>query len=463
MVEFWRRVSFGQYLLVQSALDSGRNAVEEITGLFDENRQQRALQVASRLMPYVSDGSAAQVDVGVVAALQASFRGGRQAGLERLAVINPSEYGRSRNFLSGAVTRLSPWLRHGVLSLAEVRDAAISQVREPADAEKLVSELGWRDYWQRVMAARPDAIWHNLEPAAARHRTTEITRLPDDVISAQTGMACIDAFSRQLTQTGWLHNHARMWFASWLVHSRRISWQAGAAWFLQHLLDADPASNNFSWQWVAGTFSNKPYIFNRENLERFSAGSLCEICPVRGRCDVEGAYEDLANRLFAGLDERSERLVIPPAPPWHAEAPAGAPLVWLTLDSVAACSPACQQHPKAQAVFVFDPVWLTEEQPAVKRLVFLADCLAEIPGVEIWVGDPVSVLSQRATAIGASHVCVATTACPRVRQSADRLKKILPVVPVEWPRFCDDTRVKDLGRFSRYWNKVSKSAIKPTA
>ena len=437
--------------------------MEELTGLFGEDREQRGRQVAGHLINLVADDLAASVDEEMAAALRADFHGGREAGLARLAAIDPAAYGRSRNFLSGAVTRLSPWLRHGVLSLAEVRDVAITRVREPAEAEKLVSELGWRDYWQRVWAARPDAIWHDFEPAAAGHRTAEIAAVPGDVVAAQTGLACIDAFSRQLTQTGWLHNHARMWLASWLIHIRRVSWQAGAAWFLRHLLDADPASNNFSWQWVAGTFSNKPYIFNRENLERFTAGSLCEACPVRGCCDVEGSYEELTDRLFVGSNERPDRLVIPPAAPWRAAVPSGQPLVWLTLDSVATSSPARQQHPKAPAVFVFDPVWLAEEQPTVKRLVFLADCLAEIPGLEVWLGDPATILSQRAAAVGASRICVATTACPRVRQTAAQLEKTVPVVPVDWPRFCDDSRVKDLGRFSRYWNKVSKSALQPTA
>ena len=437
--------------------------MEELTGLFAEDREQRGRQVAGQLINLVAGDLAASVDEEVAAALRADFHGGREAGLARLAAIDPAAYGRSRNFLSGAVTRLSPWLRHGVLSLAEVRDVAITRVREPAEAEKLVSELGWRDYWQRVWAARPDAIWHDFEPAAAGHRTAEIAAVPGDVVAAQTGLACIDAFSRQLTQTGWLHNHARMWLASWLIHIRRVSWQAGAAWFLRHLLDADPASNNFSWQWVAGTFSNKPYIFNRENLERFTAGSLCEACPVRGCCDVEGSYEELTDRLFVGSNERPDRLVIPPAAPWRAAVPSGQPLVWLTLDSVATSSPARQQHPKAPAVFVFDPVWLAEEQPTVKRLVFLADCLAEIPGLEVWLGDPATILSHRAAAVGASRICVATTACPRVRQTAAQLEKTVPVVPVDWPRFCDDSRVKDLGRFSRYWNKVSKSALQPTA
>jgi len=397
------------------------------------------------------------------AIVESPFRGGRQAAVERLRTIDPVTYGRSRNHVGGAVTRLSPWLRHGVLSLAEVRDAALARVQDRSQAEKLISELGWRDFWQRVYAARPEAVWDDLEPPAALARGTVSDQLPADVATGTTGMACIDAFSRKLTQTGWLHNHERMWLASWLVHTRRVVWQVGAAWFLEHLLDADPASNNFSWQWVAGTFSNKPYIFNRENLERYTDGVHCCDCPVAGRCDVEGSYEQLNDQLFADAGHRPERLQIQPTAPWYADSPLGQPLVWLTLDSLGVESPALHRHPAAPVVFVFDPAWIKRERPSLKRLVFIVECLADVPGIEIWHGDPAAVLTNRAAAIGASHVCVATTPCPLVRNAADRLTGSLPVVPVDWPPFCDASRVTDLGRFSRYWNKVSKSAMQPTA
>jgi deoxyribodipyrimidine photo-lyase len=109
----------------------------------------------------------------------------------------------------------------------------------------------------------------------------------------------MDGFIAELHSSGWLHNHARMWLASYLVHWRRVRWQTGARWFLRHLLDGDPASNNLSWQWVASSFSHKPYIFNRSNLERYSGGRYCTACPLRDRgCPFEASYEDLDSRLF---------------------------------------------------------------------------------------------------------------------------------------------------------------------
>ena len=115
----------------------------------------------------------------------------------------------------------------------------------------------------------------------------------------RTGLACMDAFARELHDTGYLHNHARMWLAAYVVHFRRIRWQAGARWFLRHPLDGDLASNNLSWQWVASTFSHKPYFFNRENLDKYTAGRYCRICPAAAQgCPFDASYEALEKRLF---------------------------------------------------------------------------------------------------------------------------------------------------------------------
>lgn len=227
------------------------------------------------------------------------MRGGRKAAEKLLQRIDPQKYRATRNWLKGEVTHLSPYIRHGVLTLAEVRDHALQLVSSKTQADKFVNELGWRDYWQRLYAQLGDAIWQDREAYktgfAARDYADE---LPADISNGETGMACLDSFSRELCETGYLHNHARMWMAAYVVHWRKVKWQAGAKWFLEHLLDGDPASNNLSWQWVASAFSHKPYYFNRENLEKFTDGAYCRHCSLRGRCDFEGSYTEIERRLF---------------------------------------------------------------------------------------------------------------------------------------------------------------------
>lgn len=232
--------------------------------------------------------------------------GGRKAAEARLKAINPVQYGKTRNFLDGAVTRLSAYLRYGVLSLAEVRDAVLALGRSRDETAKLINELGWRDYWQRLYAQLGDAVWSDQEPYKTGYSARSYAAdVPDDIRTGATGLVCIDHFSRELRETGYLHNHARMWLAAYIIHWRRIRWQAGAHWFLEHLLDGDPASNNLSWQWVAGTFSHKPYIFNRENLERYSGRIYCRKCPLYGRCDFEGTYEELQEQLFPNATHKT--------------------------------------------------------------------------------------------------------------------------------------------------------------
>jgi len=224
--------------------------------------------------------------------------GGRKAAQKVLQKVDPARYAKSRNFLSGAVTKLSPYIRYGVLSLREIRDFVLDKVAQD-DATKLVNELGWRDYWQRLYVKLGDSIWKDQEEYKTGYTVTEYTPdLPEDITEGITGRVCIDSFTQQLRETGYLHNHMRMWMAAYVVHWRRIRWQAGAKWFLEHLLDGDPASNNMSWQWVASTFSHKPYFFNRENLERYTEGVYCKQCPLYGKCDFEGSYEQLEARLF---------------------------------------------------------------------------------------------------------------------------------------------------------------------
>ena len=229
--------------------------------------------------------------------------GGRAAAEWQLSAIDAKRYGRSRNHLNGSVTRLSPYIRHGILTLAEVRDAVFSQLKQNNQARndggKLINELGWRDFWQRMWLDLGDRIHDDQEDHKTGHAASEYQQdLPDDIREGQTQLACMDGFRNELVTHGWLHNHARMWMAAYLVHWRRVHWRAGADWFLEHLLDGDPASNHLSWQWVASSFSHKPYFFNRQNLERYSNGRYCQECPSNESCPFDLSYEQLEQQLF---------------------------------------------------------------------------------------------------------------------------------------------------------------------
>jgi deoxyribodipyrimidine photo-lyase len=227
--------------------------------------------------------------------------GGRKHAEARLKTIDPNAYSKTRNFGSGAVTRLSPYIHHGVISLSEVRDYVLSMVTSSGIATKLIQELAWRDFWQRVATSHPNWLWTDVEPYKTGFIANDYSGfLPEDILTGNTKVSCINIFIKELINTGYVHNHARMYLASYIVHFRRIKWQIGAAWFLKHLIDGDEASNNFSWQWIASTFSNKPYIFNLENVKKYF-GNYVDTSP-QNNFILDKSYERLAVDLFPKLE-----------------------------------------------------------------------------------------------------------------------------------------------------------------
>lgn len=228
------------------------------------------------------------------------IQGGRQQADMQLAHIDPIAYARTRNHGDGKITRLSPYIHHGILSVSEVRNHALTQCSEPVQITKFIQELAWRDFWQRILTAHPQWAWEDVEPYKTGFTPQDYADvLPEDIANGKTGVACIDAFIHELTATGYLHNHARMYLASYVVHFRRIKWQIGAHWFLQHLLDGDVASNNLSWQWVASTFSHKPYIFNLENVDKYF-NTLVDTSPLTNQ-PLHASYETLQAILFPNV------------------------------------------------------------------------------------------------------------------------------------------------------------------
>lgn len=211
---------------------------------------------------------------------------GQAAARARLAAVRPQDYARTRNHLEGAVTGLSPYLTHGLLDLPEVLADVLTREDLPVQ-HKLVFELGWRAYFRHVWAHRGAGIFASLHEGPL-HESAYAPELPADIREARTGLPVIDQAVRTQYATGTLHNHARMWLASYVVHLRKVHWRAGADWLYAHLLDGDLASNHLSWQWIAGTGSHQPYLFNAENVARYA--------PPAWHCTgsaIDTSYEEL--------------------------------------------------------------------------------------------------------------------------------------------------------------------------
>lgn len=196
------------------------------------------------------------------------FEPTRSAARARIAAVQPAAYARTRNAIEGAVTQLSPYITHGFVCLPEVL-AEVSARHALSVQHKFVFELGWREYFRHVWQHRADGILGSLHEGPLPEEAYAQV-LPVDIREGCTGVPVIDQSVRTLYATGTLHNHARMWLASYVVHVRKVHWRAAADWLYGHLLDGDLASNHLSWQWVAGTGSRKPYLFNADNVARYA-------------------------------------------------------------------------------------------------------------------------------------------------------------------------------------------------
>jgi deoxyribodipyrimidine photo-lyase len=213
-----------------------------------------------------------------------TFVASRAAGLSVLQAFVPTmgrRYANGRNFDHGpgkhkAVSTLSPWIRRRLISETEVVAAALA-AHGPEAAEKFVDEVIWRGYFKGWLECRPQ-VWDSYRQGLAtdlamlerdRRLRRDVTRAMD----GQTGIECFDSWAAELAETGYLHNHARMWFASIWIFTLGLPWRLGADFFFRHLLDGDAASNTLGWRWVAGLHTRgKPYPARADNIATFTGG-----------------------------------------------------------------------------------------------------------------------------------------------------------------------------------------------
>ena len=203
----------------------------------------------------------------------------RAAASARLAEFLPAagRYAADRNFVRPGhenISRLSPWLQKRLLLEEEVVAAARERWSFEA-VEKFVQEVYWRTYWKGWLEHRPEAWsrWVEAVPRLRESLSPGQRASLEAALAGRTGIAGFDDWARELVATGYLHNHARMWFASIWVFTLKLPWELGAAFFYQHLLDGDVASNTLSWRWVAGLQTpGKTYVARADNISHYTEG-----------------------------------------------------------------------------------------------------------------------------------------------------------------------------------------------
>jgi deoxyribodipyrimidine photo-lyase len=203
----------------------------------------------------------------------------RKCALEQLEAFLPAApaYGGRRNFVSpghDGVSRLSPAIRCRLITEYEVARRVLKE-HGLRRTEKFIQEVYWHSYWKGWLEQRPHLWDQYRRELSLLRRDHDLKKACARLEEGNSGIEPIDTFARELVETGYMHNHARMWFASYWIHVAQLPWQLGADFFYRHLLDADPASNTLSWRWVAGLQTpGKSYMVTRSNIERFCSEEL---------------------------------------------------------------------------------------------------------------------------------------------------------------------------------------------
>ena len=188
---------------------------------------------------------------------------------------NLFEYSKLRNFDFGPDNRtniscLSPYITHGIINELEVIEKSLKKFSF-AKNEKFIQEVLWRTYWKGWLELRPN-VWSDY--------LIELNKLRNEfknnqnyinAIEGKTNLECFNQWINELKENNYLHNHARMWFASIWIFTLELPWQLGAELFMKHLYDGDPASNTLGWRWVSGIQTQgKHYLASEWNIKKFT-------------------------------------------------------------------------------------------------------------------------------------------------------------------------------------------------
>ena len=195
--------------------------------------------------------------------------------LEDFSNNNLGKYAADRNFDPGPENRnntslLSQYISHRIIDEQETIRAAYQKFSFKK-IEKFVQEVFWRTYWKGWLEMRPQ-VWDDYNQDLNNLQNELNSSNYKEAIEGNTKIPCFNDWVLELKEFGYLHNHARMWFASIWIFTLGLPWQLGADFFLKHLLDGDPASNTLGWRWVAGLHTKgKHYLASEWNINKFSA------------------------------------------------------------------------------------------------------------------------------------------------------------------------------------------------
>jgi deoxyribodipyrimidine photo-lyase len=301
----------------------------------------------------------------------------------RIDQFDPVHYARTRNFIQGGVSYLSPYLSRGFITVPQVVARLKSRGIGMEQAEKFIQELAWREFYTRTWFQKGDQIFTDIRHAQVG---VENTGIPDAILSSRTGIRALDTHLAIFLQTGYLHNHLRMYLAAITCNVGKYHWSAPADWLYYHLLDGDLASNALSWQWCVGTFSNKLYYVNQANMNTYTG------MEQKGTF-LDYSYEDLPLQAVPDSLKKSTKLNLvfeaPPTQPIKLKS--NVPnfiYTHYTLD------PTFHQGEEGNRILVLEPSHFKKHPMSPRTIQFILDLAANIPDMQVYVGEYVDLAIQ---------------------------------------------------------------------
>jgi len=305
-----------------------------------------------------------------------SFPTEYEKALERDNAIDPIKYAKTRNFINGQITYLSPYISRGVISTKQVMEKIIEKQYPYPAIEKIIQELAWREFFQRVWQSKGLQIWDDLkqdQQEVVHHQ------MITSIQKANTGIESIDFAINGLYEKSYMHNHSRMYLASIACNIGKAHWIESSRWMYYHLLDGDIASNNCSWQWVAGAFSSKKYYCNQENVNKYTFSK-------QQNTFLDKPYEQLVDLPIPDALQETTVLDLTTNLPKSNTPNIDTELPTLIYNSYN-LDPIWRKLEKVNRVLLLEPSHFNRYPVSDKVIEFIIDLSKNIEGIQVYTGE----------------------------------------------------------------------------
>ena len=315
--------------------------------------------------------------------------GGQSKADNALNQLNINKYATKRNNVYPTNSRgssyLSPYIRHGLLSLSDVWKGV--EKFEYKDKSKFQDELLWQEFSRHLYA---------IVGKKSKNYLNYKVEKPNSNQDNFKNMSCITTIEEELENTGYMVNQTRMWFAS--HNSLRVgnNWNKYEDYMFQHLIDGSRFANRLGWHWVMGSQTGKPYGFSKFQVEK-RAPQLCNSCALKYKCPIqEWPKTSISGKINHDFVIDKEKIFGPKEIKQNNNTRPS--FVWITGESIGDSDPAMSFYHELPVIFIFDKALLSKLQLSTKRINFLIDCLKEINNkreLQVYLTNPEDYLQNK--------------------------------------------------------------------